>query len=329
MNSPKDPSSTAPEASHDTAAHKAETAHAPDHPTTAHPTAAEVAADPSSVRKDTTESTPETATAASDPQENRPTEGAQEERIADESRDTRVPRAKFSKAALAVVAFSIATAAGFAVYRWYFSPPASAPSQVAASAMADLPEIVARVNGVPITREEVVRQFAQTKAFLDSINPEGASQDDAALRDAVVDDLINGELLYQAATDSGVSVTDEEVAQEWDNVQASMASEEEFQSQLSALGHTEETFKASLRRQMAINRYLTNEVQFGSISVSEEEARALYDQFFSQSEGEAAAPSFEEVKPQIENELRNQKARAKVQEIIDTLREKAEIETLL
>ena len=327
MDSQKDPLSAAPETSSRAAAPNAEGAEvqrapAPTEEGSAHTLAPE--APPSD-----THGNEQNAAAAPAP------EGAAEEDAAESAPPVKndaggatIPLAGLSKPMLLALALFIAVIA-LAGYRIYSYSLSSAPAQVTAGAQVNLPEVVARVNGVAITREELLRQLAQTKAFLASMGPQGAPQDEEVLRGAVMDDLINGELLYQAAADSGVSVTDEEVAQEFENAKASMASEEDFQSQLSSLGHTEETFRLSLRKQMTINRYLTDKVQFSDITVPEEESRALYQQFFSQSEGNADVPSFEEVKPQIENELRNQKARTKVQEIIDTLRQEAKIETLL
>jgi hypothetical protein len=71
---------------------------------------------------------------------------------------------------------------------------------------ADEAQVVARVNGTPIT-QGMVNQVV--KSLLRERGSTPSSDEIAALNDAALDSLVELELLFQAAQKAGISVSDQ------------------------------------------------------------------------------------------------------------------------
>ncbi len=113
------------------------------------------------------------------------------------------------------------------------------------------PEVVALVNGQPISRQEFERQVARFEAAMigqgyDFSGPEG-KQLDQQIRRQVLEAMIDEVLILQAAQAAGVAVTDDVVQQRIQNDIAAVGSEEAFRTWLSQNGMTLEEYQAMTR----------------------------------------------------------------------------------
>ena len=129
---------------------------------------------------------------------------------------------------------------------------------------SSLPTVVARVNGQDIPLADFQRQLADTQAYLLSqnlIDPNTAEGQEAlkALRQQVLEQLIDQVLIAQAAERMGITVTDEELEASIEAIKKDLGSEEAFQQSLAANNLTEEQFRA-LQRQQLISRKLIDTV---------------------------------------------------------------------
>jgi hypothetical protein len=195
-------------------------------------------------------------------------------------------------------------------------------------------DAIARVNGTAITRTEYDQQYRQTMAVLNSMgggeqlnDPMFATQ----LRESLVNDLVNAELLYQAAVAAGIEVSEEEVEAEYQATVMQVGGAEALATQLAVIGLNEASLRTLIRRQMVIEGHLDEELDFRNVAISESEIRQFYDDFVgggNMPEG-AEAPSLEDVSPQIEQQLAQERSTELVENYLVQLRESAEVEVLI
>lgn len=108
-----------------------------------------------------------------------------------------------------------------------------ANAEAQAPADAQTVDMIAQVNGEPIARETYSRTLSR---YMQS----GSAQDVDTLRVQVLNELIDQQLIYQAAAEIGLSVSDDEVREEVDYLRSSMTSDEEWQQFLAMNRFTEQ-----------------------------------------------------------------------------------------
>lgn len=193
-------------------------------------------------------------------------------------------------------------------------------------------EVVATVNGEEIAREELDAMLEQQKQQyqMQGMDMESEEMSDmlVQLERQILDSLIGNHLMAQAAEEKGISISDEELEEEYQELAAQFGGEEELKQQLEAAGITKEEIKEDIARNLPAQKYLELYMEENlaeeELEFSEEELKALYDQYSAQM-GEDFG-EFEEVKPQLEQELRQQKENEIIQKHLEDLREQGEIE---
>lgn len=124
--------------------------------------------------------------------------------------------------------------------------PATNPPP-AADQPATLPDIVARVNGEPITREAYQRLYNRVAQY-------SLIADERALADSVLETLIEQSVINQAAAELGVVVADGEAQAELDRLIASAGSPDAWQAWLRDNQFTEAELLAATRDQLITAR---------------------------------------------------------------------------
>ncbi|MCY3843014.1 MAG: peptidylprolyl isomerase [Acidobacteria bacterium] len=139
---------------------------------------------------------------------------------------------------------------------------------------ADLPEVVAHVNGISIPRHEFERAVRSAEVRAGQVVPASLR---AAIYDRVLDRLIVFHLLLQEARARQLVVDDGEVDAEIDRIREDFPSEEAFEAQLSQWGTSLDELRAERRRDMLIAKLIEADVA-PRIAVGDEAVRAFYDQ---------------------------------------------------
>ena len=129
-----------------------------------------------------------------------------------------------------------------------------ASEQAGVEASPDVPAIVARVNIVAITRAVLEARLAQSR----SMNPERFDRmTDAERHDALVrtlDDMIMREVQVQAARQRGLTVADEELAADLEDLAALARARGGMDRLLAEYGITLEQWKEETRRNLLIRK---------------------------------------------------------------------------
>ncbi|MCF8011175.1 MAG: SurA N-terminal domain-containing protein [Clostridiales bacterium] len=192
-------------------------------------------------------------------------------------------------------------------------------------------EKVAVVNGQILYRDELESQMEQVKSQykqqgkdLDSEENEAAL---AELEKQVLEEMIDKTVLLQEADKEGISIKNEEVKSQFDQMEAQFGGEEQFNKVLKNNDITVEKLKQDMSEQLKIEKYIENAVPEEEISVSEKETRNYYDQVKEQSSKEIG--NYENLKSQIENMLKQQKVQSVQDELLESLKEDMVIERYL
>jgi peptidyl-prolyl cis-trans isomerase C len=143
-------------------------------------------------------------------------------------------------------------------------PPAQAPAP-------SFPEVVARVNGTEITREALLNRAEALKTQMP------AQQVGSDFYQRVLNDMVEGELLYQSVEKKGLAPTPEEIDVEIEAQRGRFGGEEQLGRALEAQGLTLEDLRVELRKEIGIQKLIEREM-IPAISVTPEEKRKFYDE---------------------------------------------------
>ncbi|MCA9360942.1 SurA N-terminal domain-containing protein [Candidatus Kaiserbacteria bacterium] len=182
-------------------------------------------------------------------------------------------------------------------------------------------EPVAYVNGIAVTRGDLAESITQvTQNALQS----GVDINDLVVKSQIetqaYDVIINNELLKQAASESVERPSDEAVQAEIDTLVTQNGGEEAFAELLTEFGLTEETLKTNIADNLHIQAYLDTKIT--EVEIDDQQVLEYYERLG----GEAAGlPPLEEVETQIEQQLKLEAEQNQVSDIIEELRNEAEI----
>lgn len=192
---------------------------------------------------------------------------------------------------------------------------------------------VAVVNGENIPKSLYDQQYKQTEAMLSSMGGSEQLSDPAfkqELQDSLLNDLVNAELLYQAAIASGVSVSDEDIQTEYAATESQVGGADELATQLSVIGLNESSLRDLIRRQLTIERHLEAKLDYKNIEVSDEDVQVFYDEKVVAGAPEGSeVPALDEIKPQIESQIAQDRSSELIDGYIAELRENADVTVLI
>lgn len=186
--------------------------------------------------------------------------------------------------------------------------------------------VVAVVNGDEIINSELatsIQQFSQAAAAqgVDISNLDALSE----IRAQALDVLINTKLLKQQAAEKGMSVTDEAASDRLAAIEVDIGGAEVLAERMKSLGIGEEQLHNDIKDELLIQELLDTVFAEADVSVSEEDILEVYEN----AGGEGAElPPIEEVRDQIEVQVKTSKEQAAIDEYLAELKEGAEIEIL-
>jgi peptidyl-prolyl cis-trans isomerase C len=150
--------------------------------------------------------------------------------------------------------------------------PEAAQAEPAKPMPAELPDVLARVNGEPVTKADFERLLKNIEA---GRGPIPAERRDEILR-AVLDQLITYNVMKQEAGARKLSVSEAEVNSQVQQMQSQFPSEAEFKQALAARDLSVDQLKADARVDMLIDRMMQAELA-AAVDATEADARAFYD----------------------------------------------------
>src|SRR5690625_4189359 len=200
--------------------------------------------------------------------------------------------------------------------------------------LEDVPDVVAEINGEEITKGEFEQVYTgqfQQASMMQEMTGEEVNEDE--LKQQIADGLVSERLLTQEAENRDISASEEDVDAMISEITDAngMESEEDFFAAMEESGMSEDEIRAELEKQVKVEALIAEEA--GDIEPTDEELQEVYDEQIAQreeaqSEGEGEEtepPAFEDVKPQIEEQLVREKEAEAAQGLAEELREDADV----
>lgn len=193
--------------------------------------------------------------------------------------------------------------------------PSGQPAEPAIKPVpAQLPDVVARINGEAVSRAEFERAVMELETRAGQSVP--ADQRDRIFR-GVLDQLIAYRLLLQESTARKIAVPDVEIDRRIDEIRRQFPSEEAFQQTLEQRNMTLTALRADQRQGMQIDKMIEAEVA-GKIAVNAEQVTDFYQKNPSQfQQGERVRASHILIRfPENADAAAKEQARARAAELL-------------
>ena len=151
-------------------------------------------------------------------------------------------------------------------------PPKPVPAQ--------LPEVLARVNGETVSKTDFDRAVSALEAR--NGGPVPPAQRDRIFRD-VLDQLVDYKLLVQESRTRKIAATDAEVDERVKEIQKNFPSEDAFNQMLASRKTTIDQVRADIRQDITVQKLIANEITADKTAVKPEQVTDFYaknpDQF--------------------------------------------------
>ena len=162
----------------------------------------------------------------------------------------------------------VAAATGTLAAQSAAQTPAPAPAPAVTKPVpADLPAVLARVNGEPIVKTDLEAQIQSLEARAGSPMP--ADRRDEIVR-RLLDELIGYRLLVQETKARNISVPDADIDSQLGEIRKQFASDDGFNEALAARKMTLEQLRTDMREDMAIDKLIEVEVESKSAATAEQ-----------------------------------------------------------
>jgi len=137
-------------------------------------------------------------------------------------------------------------------------------------------DFAAKVNESVITWQDFDRMVAQVEQRYARRGMQLSGSQLSEIKNNVLEELINRELLHQESQKSGVEVEAEEVKGQLDRMRSQYATEAEFKRALSVMGFSETNIELQVKERMEIRRFVNDRIA-KTITIPEEDIKASYD----------------------------------------------------
>ena len=141
------------------------------------------------------------------------------------------------------------------------------------NAAAEEVEAVASVNGVKIYRQDFDREVMSAQKYFDS---QGQDISMPEIKKAVLDKLVNEELMYVASQESGIKVNQAAVDAEYAGFRSRYENEDDFKKALDKLKIDEKGVKATIGKNLVVKQFVDQEF-FEKTKVTEQDAKDYYE----------------------------------------------------
>ncbi|MCS4594101.1 SurA N-terminal domain-containing protein [Brevibacterium sediminis] len=197
----------------------------------------------------------------------------------------------------------------------------------------DIPKVVAEVNGEKILKDDFVPLFeTQYQQMQMQAQQSGQPVDEKGLKKQTVENLVSTEVLVQEADKRKIDVSDKDIDKGLkESAKSGQMSEKDFLKAMKDQGMDEENVRSELKNQLKIEGLVEDE--YGEFEVSGEEIGQAYEQAKSQQEqmaqqggqGQQEMPPIEDMRPQLKEQVKNQKSQEATQKYAKKLRKQADV----
>jgi peptidyl-prolyl cis-trans isomerase C len=135
---------------------------------------------------------------------------------------------------------------------------------------------VAVVNGTVITQEDLDKEMKQFQQQLLSRGRPPSDSELVGIKNEVLENLINLELLYQGAQRNGSILAEADVNKQLQEIKKQFSNEAEFEGVLAKMNISEADLRSKLKKNMAIQQFIDRRFA-QKVTISGEETKSYYD----------------------------------------------------
>ncbi|MDB5194502.1 MAG: hypothetical protein JWN50_516 [Parcubacteria group bacterium] len=217
-----------------------------------------------------------------------------------------------NKTIISVVILIVLIAGG-----WYILSHRAATSGPAATANAP----VATVNGENIVQSDLTAAELQISQGVAATTTDAQ----ATLKSQALDSLIAKTLLKQAAEKAGITASSTQIDASLSSIKSQFQTQDAYTQALASQGVTEDQLKAEISGNLVIQNYLDQTLGLSSVTASEAEIKAFYDQAAA---GQTGVPALATVHDQVKQAVIQQKQGNLIDAYVLKLRSTADIKIL-
>lgn len=196
---------------------------------------------------------------------------------------------------------------------------------------SNIPDPVAVVNGEEISRDEFVSVFEnQYQQMSMQAQRTGQPVDEDQLKQVASDGLVGALLLQQEATKRGLAVSDADVDAELERyAQTSQVSADEFIAAMGEQGLDRQGVLDQIRKQLLVRKLIVDE--YGEPEITDAQIEGAYQMIAQQQAaaggqaGGGQVPPLEQVRDQVEEQLRAEQQAASMETMSQELRKNADV----
>ena len=146
----------------------------------------------------------------------------------------------------------------------------AAPAE--SEAFKQLPDVVARVNGVDLLKTDLEKIYSMVSA---QGNMSGEAKSDKDMIEVALGELLNMEVLKQESARRNIAPSPEDIDAEMKKIRANFPDDAAFEATLKEKGLTVEGVKKSITEQISVQKMLEKEVE-AKISISADDIKKFY-----------------------------------------------------
>lgn len=180
----------------------------------------------------------------------------------------------------------------------------------------------ALVNGVAIPMEQYTKELNIQLARASQQGGQVSDDQLAALKNDILDSLIEREILYQQSQKVGIQITDQTVDDQLAAIKKRFPNETEYKTALSKMNLSEDEVILQIKRGLSIKELIDQQIT-SKIVITDEESKAYYDQnpqMFKQPEQIKASHILIKVDAKAD-EAQKAEARKKIEEVQQKLKD--------
>ncbi|MGO2862341.1 MAG: SurA N-terminal domain-containing protein [Brevibacterium sp.] len=210
--------------------------------------------------------------------------------------------------------------------------PGAEAGQDGKPATDDIPDVVAEVNGDKITKDDFVPLYeTQYQQMQMQSQQSGQQVDEDQLKTQTAENLVSTKLLTQEADKRDIKVSDKDIDKALEeSAKSSQMSKNDFLKAMKDQGMDEKKVNSEMANQLKIEDLITDE--YGEFKVTGEEIGQAYEQAKTQQEQMAQqggqqqeVPELEEMRPQLEEQVKSQKSTEATQKFAEKLRKQGDV----
>ncbi|KZZ83170.1 MULTISPECIES: SurA N-terminal domain-containing protein [Bacillaceae] len=191
----------------------------------------------------------------------------------------------------------------------------------------DEKKTVATVNGKAITGSDYNSVLSSTQMQMQQMGQDPTSKEaEKQVKDQTVNTLVGQNILMQEADKKGYKASADEVKKQIDEIKKQYNNDDKkFQEALKMQGMDEKQLNEQVAQSIKMNQYVSKEIP--APKVTDKEIEEYYNQFAQQGgQGGQKPPKLEEVKPQIQQQLTQQKQNEALGKKVEELKKTAKVE---